>query len=174
MNSSLALRVVSGNNRPLATILTPLPASNYDAGQVIDFSGSASDTEDGNLACSQFAWTVIFHHLDHTHPYLGPLQGICAGSFSITTGGEPSPETFYEIRLDVQDSGSPLGSSGTLTGRQAINIHPDVSSFTLESAPLTDLSLTLDTQPVTPPLGVNGVVGFVRPIGAVSPQRFPC
>lgn len=164
------LRIVAGNRRPQAFVLEPAPNSHYDAGQPVAFGGAGSDAEDGALGCASFSWTVVFHHLDHTHPFLGPIQGVCGGTFTPATGGETSPDVFYEIRLDVRDSGDPLGANAVLTGTSSITILPNLSSITLASAPLTDLALELDTQPVAAPHDVTGVVGVVRTIGAPEPQ----
>lgn len=167
------LRIVSGNDRPHAFILSPQPAASYDAGDLIGYSGAASDAQDGTLPCTTFRWTVTFHHLDHSHPFLGPIQGSCGGSFTTATRGETSPDTFYEVRLDVTDSGAPLGAAGKLGGTLALDIFPNLQTVTLQTAPLPDLQLTLDTQPLTPPSSFEGVVGVIRAIGAVDPQSRP-
>ena len=66
-------------------------------------------------------WTVIFHHKGHTHPFFGPLQG-CSGIFVIDSHG--LEQTFYQIRLTVQDEGIPLGDEGRLTGTRSIALFP--------------------------------------------------
>lgn len=167
------LRVVSGNDRPQAFILSPAPAASYDAGELIGYSGAASDAQDGTLPCASFRWTIAFHHLDHSHPFLGPIQGSCSGSFTTATRGETSHDTSYEVRLDVTDSGNPLGSAAQLDGTRSLHIFPNLATVTLESAPLPDLQLTLDTQPFMAPLSFSGVTGFIRPIGALDPQMRP-
>jgi glucose/arabinose dehydrogenase len=165
-----SVRIVSGNRRPHAVVSAPSDGTAYDAGDTIVFGGSASDSEEGAMPCSAFSWFVAFHHADHTHPYLGPIQGVCGGSFQTATVGETATDTFYRIRLDVEDTGVPLGPGAELTGSRSVDIVANLSSFTLETEPLPDLLLTLDTQPVTPPLTVPGVVNFTRRIGAVEPQ----
>jgi len=164
------LRIVSGNARPDATVLTPAFGTTFDAGQSVSFSGQAVDVEDGTIACSSWSWTVVFRHLDHAHPYLGPIQGVCGGGFATAVRGETSPDVYYEIRLEARDSGAPLGAVGQLTGTASAAVVPNLSSFRLETAPLPDLDLTLDTQPVVPPLTVDGVVGFIRALGAPDAQ----
>ncbi len=168
--ASPPLRIVAGNRRPSATVLAPAAGSLFSAGQSVSFSGSALDVEDGPLPCSSLTWTVLLHHLDHAHPFLGPISGVCAGNFTTALRGETSPSVSYEIRLDAHDTGAPLGTAGQLSGAAAVAIQPRLSSFRLETAPLLDLALTLDTQPVTPPRTVEGVVGFLRSLGAPDPQ----
>jgi glucose/arabinose dehydrogenase len=164
------IRVVSGNTRPAASLSGPPPSTKYDAGETIAFAGSGTDPEEGAIPCGQFTWTVTFHHDDHTHPFLGPIQGICSGEFVTADVGETSPDTHYSVRLDVQDTGAPLGSDAVLTGGRTVTIQPNLSLFKLRTAPRPDLWLTLDTQPVQAPEDITGVVGFKRLIGAADPQ----
>jgi glucose/arabinose dehydrogenase len=165
-----AVRIVSGNNRPTAGIATPADESGFDAGQLIPFSGTGNDTEEGGVPCSRFRWKVSLHHGSHSHPFLGPTEGSCNGSFTTAERGETSADTYYEIQLTVKDQGSPLGAQATLTGSRSIEIRPNTSTMSFVSTPLPDLQLTLDGQPYTPPRSVLGVVNFVRAIGAVEPQ----
>ncbi len=165
-----SIRIVSGNSRPATTIESPRNDGKYDAGQTIFYSGAGLDPEESSIPCSQFAWTVVFHHHEHTHPFLGPIQGNCGGSFETAKSGETDPDTWYEIRLDVEDTGLPLGPGAELTGSSSVEIHPNLSTFTLSTLPVPDLLLTLDTKPIQAPLEVTGVVGFERVIGTVDPQ----
>ena len=71
------LRIVSGNHRPAAVVEEPSLGRRYQEGEMILFSGSAVDPEEGAVPCARFTWRVIFHHLGHTHPFLGPVQGSC-------------------------------------------------------------------------------------------------
>ena len=169
-NTTPNIRIVSGNRPPVATITAPADQSRYDAGQTILFSGTGVDPESGNIACEFFTWTVVFHHIGHTHPHLGPIQGVCGGSFTIPQTGEASASTFYEIRLDVQDNGAPLGSAAILTGSRVIEVRPNTSQITLATSPRTDLTLTLDDALVSAPKTVAGVVQFFRNLGVVTPQ----
>ena len=165
VDRSAPLRIVSGNERPLATIDAP-QGGTFDAGDVIEYVGEAIDPEEGAIPCSQIGWQVIFHHEQHAHPFLGPEQGRCSGSFVASNTGETSAEIRYEIRMTATDSGEPAGSDLRLSGAASVVIQPNTSTFTLASEPLAGLRLTLDTVPLTAPLSVKGVVGFVRQLGA--------
>jgi len=169
-NAAAPLRIVAGNRRPQATILAPAPGATFAAGQTIAFSGQATDPEDGAIPCSRFSWLVVFRHADHTHPFLGPIEGVCAGSFVTATVGETAVDVGYEVRLTVEDTGAPLGPQAVLEGVESVEVAPVLSTFALLTTPATDLQLTLDTQPVTAPLPVIGVVGLLRAIGAVDGQ----
>ena len=116
------LRIVSGNTRPAAIIQEPLPSRQYSVGELINFQGLGIDPEEGVVPCERLTWTVIFHHLGHTHPFLGPVGGTCEGVFRADPHGEE--QTFFEIQLTVEDTGNPLGPTGVLTGTQSIEIYP--------------------------------------------------
>jgi glucose/arabinose dehydrogenase len=116
------IRIVSGSHRPEAVIQRPGKDRRYREGELITFSGEGIDPEEGLLPCKGLSWRVIFHHRGHTHPFLGPLQGICEGSFVIESHGEV--ETFFEIQLTAEDRGEPLGDSGKLAGMRSVFIYP--------------------------------------------------
>jgi glucose/arabinose dehydrogenase len=86
------------NDPPLVYITQPLDGSRYVLSESIDFSGSASDTEDGDLTAS-LAWT-------------SSIDG------SIGTGGSFSTSSLslglHTITAQTTDSGSALGSSSIL------------------------------------------------------------
>ncbi len=164
------VRIVSGNGRPNVTLAVPAAGSRFNAGDAIAYAGSASDPEDGPLACEGFTWQVLFHHNDHIHPYLGPIQGSCSGSFATQTHGETDPNVWYELRLSVSDSGQPLGAGAELTQSQSVNVLPNVSTIRLETAPYPGLAVLLDAVPSPAPITADSVVGLVRTIGAPNGQ----
>ncbi len=162
------LRIVSGNIRPTVGVTSPPSGLTYNAGDTINFVGTGTDAEEGPLGCSQFTWQIVFRHGNHGHPYLGPLQGSCSGSFTTATQGETAPDVSYEVRLDVADTGVPLGSEAVLTGTAIVEVEPNLAIMTFKTAPRTDLILRLDTQPITAPLAVQGVVNLSRTIEAIE------
>jgi len=167
------VRIVSGNRKPVAVIEAPLNGASFAAGQQVSYSGDGMDLEDGAVPCSKFSWTVTLHHLGHVHPYLGPIQGVCSGSFVTDERNETSTEIWYEVRLDVKDNGTPLGSAGVLAGSQSVNLYPVTAMVSLETTPLPNLMLVMDTQDFVAPRTFEGVVNFVRTIGVVEPQLMP-
>ena len=147
---------------PVAVINNPTAGTYYNAGDTLVYSGSATDEEDGVLPPSAYSWTIVFHHDNHTHPFMGPINGATSGSFQIPRTGESSPNTWYRVHLKVTDS---TGLSHEVTR----DIIPRKSSLTL-IANIPGISLTLDGQPVTLPYTFESVVGFTRTLGAPSPQ----
>src|SRR5439155_18636435 len=100
---------------------------------------------------------------DHTHPFLGPINGVTSGSFTIPTfGHEEDDRVWYRIYLTVTDS------SG-LTSLTTRDLLPNKSTLTLATEP-PGLQLTLGGQPVSAPDSVLSVVGITRTLGAPVTQ----
>jgi glucose/arabinose dehydrogenase len=163
------LRIVSGNRRPTAVSVTPAPGATFNAGGTILYSGTGSDPEDGTLACAKFTWQILFHHNDHVHAYLGPIQGACNGSFVTATRGETETSVWYEVRLTVEDSGQPIGATGKLTGHSSVDVHPNLGTLQLATVP-PNLAVELDHVAAPAPVSTQGVVGLIRAIGAPDGQ----
>jgi glucose/arabinose dehydrogenase len=154
--------VITVGNPPFGSINLPSSGTRYSAGDTVAFSGTASDPEDGALSAARFSWTIVFHHDTHTHPFLGPIQGVTAGSVTIPTVGETAANVFYRVHLTVTDSTG-------LTHESTRDILPRTATIQLGTEPV-GLAVTLDGQPVSTPYSVLGVAGMRRTVGAVSPQ----
>jgi glucose/arabinose dehydrogenase len=161
--SNSATLTVAGNASPVPTIVAPAQGTLYSGGQVIAYSGTATDAEDGTLPATAFTWEIVFHHDTHTHPAMAPVSGSTGGTFAIPAIGETSANVWYRIHLSVRDS---AGRTST-TFRDLL---PRTAQVTLASSP-SGLSLTLDGQPVVAPFTFTGVVGVQRTVGAPTPQR---
>jgi glucose/arabinose dehydrogenase len=157
-----ATLTVQANSPPTTSIITPAVGAMYRGGDVINFSGDASDPEDGTLPASAFSWSVAFHHADHVHDSPPIAVGVKTGSFNIPTTGETSANVFYRLHLTVQDSKG-------LTNTTFVDIKPYTTYLTLQSNP-PGLSLTMDGQPFVTPYTVKSVEGIQRTIGMISPQ----
>jgi glucose/arabinose dehydrogenase len=161
-DTSAPITIYLGDQPPVATITSPANGAIYTAGQTINFSGTGTDPEDGSRPASAFTWRVVFHHADHTHPFLGPITGTTSGSFVVPDTGEAAADVFYEILLTVTDS---QGVPDT----DVVVINPLTASLSFQTLP-RGLTITLDGQPRVTPLSVTGVVGFRRPVGVPLPQ----
>src|SRR6185436_7538390 len=63
VNSTLSSNIsISVGTRPTPTILGPANGSTFRAGDVISFSGTATDPEDISLPPSAYSWEIRFHH----------------------------------------------------------------------------------------------------------------
>ncbi|CAN5363530.1 hypothetical protein BH09PLA1_BH09PLA1_05130 [soil metagenome] len=143
---------------PVAYIDTPADQTQFVAGDTITFAGHGTDAEDGALPDTAFHWEVVFHHDDHTHPYIYGIDGVMDGSFQTAQLGEPSANIWYRLHLTVTDSDG-------MSDETFVDVVPKTVNLTLATS-IAGPTLTLDNQPVTAPHTVAGVSGFVRNIGA--------
>lgn len=144
---------------PQATIISPTNALVFRGGDVITFSGSGSDAEDGTLPPAAHSWTILFHHDSHVHPTLGPVSGLTSGTFVIPSSGHDfSGNTFYEIRLTVTDSSGLQHSS-------SVSIFPHKVNLTFNTSP-SGLTFTIDGVMRTAPYVKDTLTGFQHSIGA--------
>ncbi|HXH04884.1 MAG TPA: carbohydrate-binding domain-containing protein, partial [Candidatus Nitrosotenuis sp.] len=153
----------SANQKPTASMTTPTAETHYDAGTTINFSGTGSDLEDGNLPAGKLSWNIVFLHDTHSHPFL-TFNGTDKGSFTIPDVGETAADTFYRLILTTTDS---AGQTTTATR----DIFPNIVKLGL-STNIPGLSLTLDGGPRPAPLSINAVVGFKRTITAPITQTY--
>jgi glucose/arabinose dehydrogenase len=160
--SNNATLTVTANNAPTGTISAPASGALYSAGDTINYAGTASDPEDGNLSAGAFTWQVDFHHENHIHPFISATTGATSGSFVIPTTGEISANVWYRIYLTVADSGG-------LSHTSFRDLLPRKAMITLGTNP-AGLVVTLDGQPQTAPYSTLGVVGITRTLGVFSPQ----
>jgi len=161
-SAAATLTVTAFNAPPVAQIITPPEGTLYRGGDVINFSGNATDNEDGTLPASAFTWLVDFHHDTHRHDGPPVADGVKSGSFTIPTSGETSDNVWYRLILIVTDAGG-------LRDTVYRDILPQKSTISLATQP-AGLQVTLDGQPVTTPLSDLSVEGIQRTIGVVSPQ----
>jgi len=160
VNSSLSTPLgITVGNAPTATILTPTDSAPlFKAGDVISFSGDASDVEDGTLPASAYTWNIDFLHEGHVHPGI-PITGVKSGTFTIPTSGHDfSGFTRYRITLTVTDSSGLQASS-------SVTIFPDKVNLNFDTAP-TGLTLYLDGIAHTGPFVYDTLVGFNHTIEA--------
>ncbi len=151
ITSDPATLTVTGNGAPVPTILTPAASFKYTAGTVLNFSGSATDPEQGTLPGSALTWMIDFHHDTHTHPALQSATG-ASGSFLIPDTGETSANVWFRIHLTATDA---AGQSAT-TFRDVL---PVTTQITLTTSP-SGFQLTLDGQPIATPVTFAGCRGY--------------
>ncbi len=147
---------------PVPVITTPTVGLTWVASDTINFSGSATDPEEGSLPASAFSWVVIFHHDTHTHPFVPPIEGVKSGSFSAPNNGHTESNIWYEIRLTVTDS---TGNAVSVSR----DVYPRTVKLNLETN-IPGMSLKLDSQPQTMPSSVNSVINVIRTLEAPQTQ----
>jgi hypothetical protein len=162
---SAPVKITPGESPPEANILAPSVSLLYAGGDEIYFEGTATDVQDGTLPDSAFSWTIVWHEEDHTHPFLGPINGLKSGSFTIPHEGETETEVWYRVTLTVNDS---IG----LTSSTYVDVHPRLTEFTLQTN-VPGLQLTLDGTTINSGTIVETVVGITRTFGAPAFQITP-
>jgi len=165
-SNQAVLTVQPFNARPVADILTPTGSLTWSVLDVVNFSGNATDAEDGVLPPSAYQWEVRFFHRDnaaseHWHP--GPVVpgGIKTGSFVADNGGESSPNIWFRILLTVTDSQG-------RTGIDSVDIQPNKVTLTAD-ANVQGLKLVLGSEVVTP-FSKTFVVNALFNLQATTPQ----
>ena len=158
-NSVLSTPIsITAGSAPTATILAPTAGLSFRAGDVIAFSGDATDAEDGALPASAFTWTFDLIWNNHVLPGL-PITGVKSGNFTVpTTGHDFHGDTSYRVSLTVTDSDG-------LQTTKVVFINPEKANITLASVP-DGLTLYLDGIAYTGPLVYDDIVGFQHTIEA--------
>jgi hypothetical protein len=144
-------------------ILAPTDGSTFRAGDVIAYSGDATDPEDGTLPSSALSWKIVFHHDTHIHPV---LDGLVGGSGSVTiptTGHSFKGNTSYEIVLTATDSDG-------IQASRSVTVIPEKVDLTFASVPAGQ-TVTVDSVPGTTPFTVSEIVGFQYAVDTPSPQN---
>lgn len=168
VTSNSATLTVTTNRAPTADITTPLSTLTYRAGDVISFSGTGTDPENGALPGSAFSWQANFHHDDHAHPGPPPVfaNGATTGSsgtFTIPTRIETASNVWIRLYLRVTDA------DGVASKRDSVDIYPRFSTLRFATSP-AGLQVGLDGQAIATPASVLGVEGVERELSVPSPQ----
>ncbi len=159
VNSTSATPItISVGNVPTPTILAPTDGATFVAGDVISYSGNATDPEDGTLPASAYTWNIDFLHEGHVHPAT-PVTGVKSGSFTIPTSGHDfSGNTRYRITLTVVDSTG-------LSSSRSVTVFPRKVNLSFASQP-SGRTLYLDGIARTTPFVYDTLVGFHHNIEA--------
>jgi hypothetical protein len=142
---------------PVPMIDQPPEGTIYRAGDVIAFSGTATDIDTGYLEPACLSWTIDMVHNTHTHPVLGPVIG-AGGEFAVPSTGHTPDHAAYRVSLTATD-----GDGITTTVRRTI--YPEVSLLSLNTDP-PGIVVYVDGAPEQTPEDFQSVVGFTHVISA--------
>jgi PKD repeat protein len=153
--------ITVGNTPPTATINTPAAGTTWKVGDVINFSGSASDVQDGQLPASALSWQLIMHHCPSTcHEHtIQTFTGVAGGSFTAPDHEYPS---YLELRLTAKDSGG-------LTDTESLRLDPRTVVLTFQTNP-GGLRLVVNGGEATASFTRTVIIGSANSISAVTPQ----
>jgi glucose/arabinose dehydrogenase/PKD repeat protein len=154
-----AVAITVGNTAPVVTIDRPAPSLTWKVGDTIQFSGHATDNEDGNLPASSLTWSLALHHCTtptscHVHP-IQDFVGVSSGSFSAPDHEYPS---WLELSLKATDSGG-------LSDQLSVHLDPKTVSLTFASSP-SGLQLAVGTQAHATPFVSRVIVGSANSVSA--------
>ena len=163
LSAPVSVVITAGNRPPEPVINTPSASDTFRVGRDVTLSGAATDPENGTLPASASSWTVIKHHGDHTHPFLGPVTG----NNVVFTGPPPedlaaAANSYLEIQLTATDAS---GLSATVTR----NLQPRKVSLRFSTSP-SGLTVQVAGTSVTGPSTVVSWSGWVIELFAPSPQ----
>ena len=156
-----SVTISAGNTPPTAVIDTPTAGTTWKVGDVINFSGHASDAQSDTLGASALTWSLVLQHCPstcHEHP-LQTFSGTASGSFVAPDHEYPS---HLELRLTATDPG---GLSNTTT-RQ---LHPQTVDLTFVSNP-AGLTLAVGSTSQPTPFTRTAILGSTLSVSAPSPQ----
>jgi glucose/arabinose dehydrogenase/PKD repeat protein len=163
-----SVTITGGNTAPAAAIDSPASSLTWRVGDTINFSGHATDAQDGTLPASALSWSLILHHCFtptdcHTH-LIQTINGVFSGSVT-------APDHEYPCWLELQLTAT---DSGGLTSTTSVRLDPKTVVLTFRTNPggLVLSDLVVNEAPRTTPFSVTVVVGSANSVSAPSPQQF--
>jgi PKD repeat protein len=159
-SSTASVRIVVGI-APVPVIETPAAGTTWQVGEVIPFSGHATDGQGDPLPDEALEWTVVVHHCPDTcHEHVvQTIDATASGSFVAPDHEYPA---HLELRLTATD---PAGLSST----GSVQLDPETVQVTFASDP-PGLHLTVGTTQLPTPFTRTAIAGSQLSIGAPSPQ----
>jgi glucose/arabinose dehydrogenase len=154
--------ITVGNTPPVATITAPAAGTTWRVGDVINFSGSATDQQDSTLPASALSWELVQQHCPsncHQHS-VQTFNGVAGGSFAAPDHEYPS---YLELRLTATDSGG-------LTDTETLRLDPRTVVLTFQTNP-GGLRLVVNSTEAKAPFTRTVIVGSKNSISAISPQQ---
>ena len=163
--SDAATLTVTTDTPPAPFFTLPELDSVYRAGDILAFSGGATDLEDGNLSAADLTWRIDFHHNVHSHPVVPPTAGITEGQITIPTATETDDDVWYRVTLTATDSAG-------LTTTTFRDVFPLKSDFVVQTnMPGTAGDLTIDGAFREGPYFDTGVENVERSISVPNTQQ---
>lgn len=166
-SNAAVLTVLPFNAVPVVTIVTPTSTFTWDVLDVINYSGTATDAEDGTLPAASYEWETQLYHQDcpgciHWHPGPAAPSGVTSGSFIADNGGEVSSNIWVRLILKVTDSEGRVG-------RDTVDLYPNKVNIILETNK-TGLTLAMGgstVAPFTKVQVVNSLMTIAAPVSQI-------
>ena len=161
-NEATVSLVISGvNEPPVPSITSPAGSASWIVGDLVSFSGAATDPEDGLIGASGLTWKIELIDCQGgcSTTTIAEYEGVAAGSF---TAPEPSGPATLTVTLTATDSGGLAASTARPFVGQTVTL-------TLATDP-DGLELFLDGAPAPDRTTIEKVVGSTMTIGAGGHQ----
>jgi len=124
LSASAILDINAGNTRPVVTVASPPAGGFVGANEVVDYTISVTDTEDGStpgsIACTNVAAELQIAHDQHVHS--GINQFGCTGVFRTAPSIIPEENAWHQIVASYQDAGG-SGGAPTLLGSALVPLN---------------------------------------------------
>jgi glucose/arabinose dehydrogenase len=156
-----SVTISAGNTPPTPVIDTPAAGTTWKVGDVISFSGHATDAQSGALGASTLTWSLVLQHCPstcHEHP-LQTFTGTASGSFVAPDHEYPS---HLELRLTATDPGG-------LSTTTSLQLDPQTVDLTFRSSP-AGLTLAVGSTSQPTPFTRTAILGSTLSLSAPSPQ----
>lgn len=158
LSHSDSVTISVGNLSPTARIKTPVDNGVYSVGEIVNFSGTGTDSEDGELTGDGLKWEVVIHH--NTHLHYDYFHG--TGNSGGFTFLDHEDDSYLELCLTATDGGG-------LQDKGCIAVLPRQVAYTFDTVP-SGLDLTYSGRSYTTPFTVKASVGGQRSIAAPEMQ----
>jgi glucose/arabinose dehydrogenase len=155
------VQISAGNSPPKPVIATPSASLQWKVGDDIDYSGSATDDQDGAIPTADLTWTLKLQHCPsncHTH-VLWTRTGEASGTFEAPDHEYPS---YLELTLTAKDSS---GLQASVTRR----LDPKTVQLAFGTV-RSGLTLGVDATTAAAPFTKTVIVGSSNSISAPTPQ----
>jgi glucose/arabinose dehydrogenase len=154
--SSATAMVLPGNSPPVPVIESPLPGARWSVSDRVEFTGAATDHEDGDLAGDDLTWNVILHHCPggeacHTH-----FAGSGTGSSLPVTLPEHEMTSWIEATLTATDSHGEKAST-------VLELQPKTVKLTVK-ANVAALPFTFNSEAHTAPYSESVIANSTNTI----------
>ena len=151
----------AANLPPVPVIDTPASSLTWKVGDLVPFTGHATDPEQGTLSASALSWSLVIQHCPsncHSHT-IQSWSGVSGASFNAPDHEYPA---YLELRLTATDGGG-LASTTTL------RLDPQTVALTFASSP-SGLLLSVNASSQATPFMRTVIVGSTNSVSAFTPQ----
>ncbi len=132
--SSPAVLTITDDRLPQAAITSPVEDSRSAPGDTIEYAGTGTDAEDGQLSAAAFTWRADFMHDTHSHPFMAATSGATSGSLTVPEFEADAANTWFRLYLTVKDS-----KGQTATATRDVYPRTPLSDLTPAGAPVNGL-----------------------------------